>query len=481
MADKQFEHKISEQLSDFRLKPSTEVWQHVETQLQEDRRRRRWFFILPAAALLVGALLYAVWPDGAATEKENKTTVATNTTAIEKNEPLQPLTDKASSNDQREANSSVNEKPVENKVASSSKEISPAPVVANNHVVKQQQVQRNKQTIPVVEKKSKQSDDAKQPQQTIVSVQTEPPVSSETVTDKIAGVEDKKDSLGATVNTRTTAVTDTSKANVTIVVADSAVTVTQPVVTVKKKWQLGLHANVGVSDIRKKLFPGSGFKSAADMMYSPIFNNGGGQGGATRIVRYDYAIDPSVQFGVGIVARKPFKKKHAFVTGLQYQYNSYKVTQREQVDSFIQVTNLFNRVSTKERSAMFTMHAVNVPLEIELTIAAIKKNKLLFNAGIHNWFIIASAETDTLSSFPYSSARNAQTSGMPTMSSPIIKPYSYQPQLSIAPSFEWKGKRTSSQLGIYLNYALRPAYHASEKDYWWQTGIRYRIFFNRLN
>ncbi|NCU04595.1 MAG: PorT family protein [Chitinophagaceae bacterium] len=476
MADKQFEHKVSEQLSDFRLKPSAEVWQHVETQLQEDRRRRRWFFILPAAALLVGALLYAVWPDGAATEKEHVTTVA-KSTADESNKPLPPLTDKTSSNDQTETNSSVNEQPTENKIASSSNEIPPAPVVTNDHVLKQQ-VQRNKQILPAVKKKSKQIVDGKHAQETIVSVQTEPPAANETVTDKIAVVDDKKDSSNAVVNNSAHIITDTV-ATETSVDVDSAVAATQPVVAVKKKWQLGVHANIGVSDIRKKLFPGSGFKSAADMMYSPIFNNGGGQGGATRIVRYDYAIDPSVQFGVGIVARKPFKKKHAFVTGLQYQYNSYKVTQREQVDSFIQVTNLFNRVSTKERSAMFTMHAVNVPLEIELTIAAIKKNKLLFNAGIHNWFIIASAETDTLSSFPYSSARNAQTGGLPAMSSPIIKPYIYQPQLSIAPAFEWSGKRTSSQIGIYLNYALRPAYHAREKDYWWQTGIRYRLFFNR--
>nr|WP_294903097.1 outer membrane beta-barrel protein [uncultured Lacibacter sp.] len=475
MADKQFEHKVSEQLSDFRLKPSAEVWQQVNTQLQEDRRRRRWFFILPAAALLVGALLYAVWPDGTVTEKEHVTTVAKNT-ADENNKPLPPLTDKTSSS--TEANNSVEKQPVEKTIPSSSNKISPAPVVAHPQTA-EQQVQRNNKTVTTGKKETKVAVVTKQSNEETATVQVEPPVLTETNTEKNTAADQKKDTVNVVVDEPSTATTDTAKANETGTPVDSVVTATQPVISVKKKWQVGLHANIGVSDIRKKLFPGSGFKSAADMMYSPIFNNGGGQGGATRIVRYDYAIDPSVQFGVGMVARKPFKKKHAFVTGLQYQYNSYKVTQREQIDSFIQLTNLFNRVSTKERSAMFTMHALNVPLEIELTIAAIKKNKLMFNAGIHNWFTIASAETDTLSSFPYSSARNAQTGGLPAMSSSMIKPYSYQPQLSIAPAFEWSGKRTSSQIGIYLNYALRPAYHANEKDYWWQTGIRYRLFFNR--
>ena len=88
MADHQFEQKVSQQLADFKLKPSAEVWQQVETQLEEDRKSRRWFFYLPIAALLIGGLLYAVWPvespekpDMAVQSNINKT----NTTTVETN------------------------------------------------------------------------------------------------------------------------------------------------------------------------------------------------------------------------------------------------------------------------------------------------------------------------------------------------------------------------------------------------------------
>lgn len=188
---------------------------------------------------------------------------------------------------------------------------------------------------------------------------------------------------------------------------------------------------------------------------------------------------PSIHVGAGVLLRKPFKKRHAFVTGLQYQYSSYSVTQRQRIDSFITTANMFNNISVKEKAVQFRMHALNIPLELELKIADIKKGTLLLNAGIQNWFVVSSIQTDTLSSFRYSASTERTAGYSRTANSKETKATTYQPQLYLSPSFEWLGKKTSSQLGLYLDYGLRPAYKSTVKDYWWQTGIRYRIFFNR--
>ena len=188
---------------------------------------------------------------------------------------------------------------------------------------------------------------------------------------------------------------------------------------------------------------------------------------------------PSVHFGVGVLFRKPFKKRNAFVTGLQYQYSSYSVTQRQRVDSFISTANMFSNTSVKEKAVQFRMHALNVPLELELKIADIKKGRLLFATGIHNWFVISSTQTDTLSSFRYTATADRAAGYGGSVNAKETKATTYQPQLYLSPAYEWRGKKISSQLGLYLDYGLRPAYKSTSKDYWWQTGIRYRMYFNR--
>ena len=87
MADHQFEKKLSQQMADFKLKPSAEVWQQVERQIKEDKRRRRWFFILPLAALFLGGMLYALWPSESIVKNESTTISENKPTSVSENEP----------------------------------------------------------------------------------------------------------------------------------------------------------------------------------------------------------------------------------------------------------------------------------------------------------------------------------------------------------------------------------------------------------
>jgi hypothetical protein len=484
MADHQFEQKVSHQLADFKLKPSAEVWQQVETQLEEDRKRRRWFFYLPIAALLVGGLLYAVWPEEAPT-KTNVTVQPNNSTnnTTSTHQNTAPLTKTGSSNNSTEQ-SAVEKKTIEQVISGKA---NPADIVAQQQSVPakegiQQKKQKNsyRNVIAIVETKRKESI-------TVVVIPKEDPVAKqkEAIAENTTKIEQKTEPIQQTDSVSSTesmlnktAAVDSNKVSL---VVDSTVVVSsssKPTIT-KRKWQPGLHVSTGVSDIRGSLFPGSGFKSFSYRDYSPTGIGNGGQGGATRIVQYEYAIKPSAHFGAGLLLRKPFKKRNAFVTGLQYQYSSYSVTQRQRIDTFILANNYFSNISIKEKTVKFNMHAVNVPLELEFKIADIKKGTLLLNAGIQNWFVLSSTQTDTLSSFRYTASADRSAGYGGTVNAKETKATIWQPQLYLFPSYEWKGKRMSSQLGFYLDYGLRPAYKSTSKDYWWQMGIRYRLYFNR--
>lgn len=478
MADHQFEHKVSQQLSDFKLKPSAEVWQQVETQLEEDRKRRRWFYYLPIAALLIGGLLYAVWPveeyakpDAVVQSNTNKA----NTTAVENIKNESPLTKTESSSTLTETTAAEKEVQQNNSLSQTKTTRGQESGIVKSHNI-QDTKNRNKQTVAVTTQKQISKDEVAvvadnalvqkeaSADQTIVAIEEKQPQQKidTAVVDQSAGIK-----------------TDTAQTIASTPVIDTiAVAPAVPTLTIaKKKWQMGLHVNAGIADIRGRLFPGSGFKSFSDA--PPVVFNSGAPGGATRILQYDYAINPAAQFGAGILLRKSFKKRHSFVTGLQYQYSSYSVTQRQRIDSFMTPANMFSNISTKEKTVQFRMHAVNVPLELEFKIADIKKGKLLFSAGIHNWFAVSSTQTDTLSAFRYVASTDRYAGYSSMVNAKETKATRYQPQIYLSPSFEWQGKKTSSQIGIYLDYGLRPAYKSNLKDYWWQTGIRYRLFFNR--
>lgn len=506
MADHQFEKKLSQQMADFKLKPSAEVWQQVERQIKEDKRRRRWFFILPLAALLLGGMLYAVWPSES-TLKNESTTVSENQpttvsekepTTVSKNVPAattktnttdSPLTITKSSNEVPEqknaAVTTTQPKEQELKAVNGSADVNKvsAKTVVQKTVSTEKNVQpKAKQetgnvTQPKTEEKIIASTTIKATEQ--ISVQSKPPADTSVTTEVITiKTEQQTDTLFATT---TTVISKKDSADVTYAVTsvDSAATkLPVPQISIpKRKLQWGLHVNAGISDIRENLFPGEMLK-AETVSYLAGGSNMPPFANISRAIRYEYTVKSSVQFGAGITLRKPFKKKHAFVTGLQYQYSSYNVAQLQKIDTFVYTSNFFNTISANEKRVGFRIHAISVPLEVEWQLARFKKGALLLNAGLYQYFAIASTQTDTLYSFRYTATADRSSGGV-GFTTNETKATVWQPMFYLSPAYEWKAKTLSSQLGLYVNYGLRPAYKASEKDYWLQAGLRYRIYFNR--
>ena len=507
MADHQFEKKLSQQMADFKLKPSAEVWQQVERQIKEDRRRRRWFFILPLAALFLGGMLYAVWPTESTVENESTTVLENKQTTVSGNQPAaesknnpsattntntnttdSPLTITKSSTEVPEQRTTevttTPSKENESQAVGKSADVNKAATktIVQKSVPAEKTVQKNtkQQTVIVVQPKIEEKIVASTTIKTTepISVQSKPPVDTFRTTDVVTiKTQPQADTLVATATPVILEKDSTIVADAVTRVDSSAATLPVPQISIpKRKLQWGLHVNAGVADIRESLFPGEMLKAEtvnylAGGANIPPFAN------ISRAIRYEYTVQPSVQFGAGITVRKPFKKKHAFVTGLQYEYSSYKVTQLQKVDTFVYTSNFFNTISANEKRVGFQIHAISVPLEVEWQVARFKKGNLLLNAGLYQYFAIASTQTDTLYSFRYTATTDRTSGGGFAVNE--TKATIWQPMLYLSPAYEWKAKTFSSQLGLYVNYGLRPAYKASEKDYWLQAGVRYRIYFNR--
>ena len=497
-------------MADFKLKPTAEVWPQVERQIKEDKRRHRWFFMLPIAALFLGGMLYAVWPTESTVENEATTVLENKQTTVSENKPAAASKNETSTTTNKTVTTNTTDTPLT--ITKSSTEVpeqrttefttTPSKENESQAVVKSTDVNKaatktivqksvpaektvlkstKQQTVivaqPKIEEKIVASTTIKTTDQ--ISVQSKPPVDTSRTTDVVTiKTQPQTDTVVATTTPVIIQKDSTIVTNVVTSVDSSVVTLPVPQISIpKRKLQWGLHVNAGVSDIRAGLFSGAGLQ-AETVSYFGGGTSNQPPSNISRITRFEYAVGSSKQFGAGIILRKPFQKKHAFVTGLQYQYSSYTVTQRQKVDTFISATNFFSNIFTNEKRIGFRMLALNIPLEAEWQLAAFKKGALLLNAGLHQFVAISSAQTDTLYSFRYTvTADRSSAGGGTTMNE--TKATVWQPMLHLSPAYEWKTKNRSSQLGLYLNYGLRPAYKASEKDYWLQAGLRYRIYFYR--
>lgn len=508
MADHQFEKKISQQMADFKLKPSADVWQRVESQIQEDRRRRRWFFILPIAALLLGVMLYAVWPLHTNTKTEAVATL--NNTAVEKNKPYQtdssltitPSSTQTTAQKTEQATTIKKQAVPQSKDDRSeivaTKEAEAVPLEKNP--VQQQQPLKStatKQSVAVTKPENEKTKPASTTTKVTDPVEEEAkpvvlpvnPTEVATVTTKPSG--DSVVSITtkeiAVTNNNTAVVTekDSTAGSVDVAVADTAAaTLPVPQISIPRpKLQWGFQVNAGFSEIKESLFPGGMMKAETVSYFGGGLNNQPATN-ISRITRYEYAVKPSLQFGAGIVLRKPFQKKHAFVTGLQYQYSSYTVMQLQKIDTFLTANNFFSNLSTNERRSGFQLHTITIPLEMEWKLASFKKGILLFQTGLQQNFTIASVQTDALYSFRYTATADRSSVGPSSGlgsggTTGITKATVWQPMLHLSPAYEWMSKKFSSQVSLYFNYGLRPAYKTSETDYWLQAGVRYRVYFKR--
>ncbi|WP_164972652.1 outer membrane beta-barrel protein [Lacibacter luteus] len=472
MEDNQFEQKIGQEMAGFKLKPSDAVWQNVDAQLKEDRKRRRWvLFFLFAGLLLGGAgLFYIISGDGESKPTATHQTTINNTTVNKENKEADSKST-ITLNEQQQENKAITNTATGTKIASlneaepqsiNKQQQRPAAIVSVKGKDKKVTVTKSSIKLPVAKDQQQSKQFPAKEEVAIVSTEKK---DEGAVVDTTTVVNTKSE-------TTTSATIDhTVQTNADSVSTTAGMTPADSSTKTKNKWRVGLHVNTGIAQIRESVFPGV-MSSSADA--SPLFGNNGGSGGPTSITVNQFTVKPALQFGAGVVVRKTILKKHAFVTGLQYQYSSYKVEQTQRVDSFYQTTNSFSTVMKTESSALFKTHSIAIPLEIEWKIASTSGGVFRLGTGLQQWFTLSSAKKGTVAS-AYRYSGTSLVAGRTA----TAKATTWQPVLQLAPLYEWSTKKQTSQLGLFFNYGLRPVYKTTASDYWWQTGVRYRFYFTK--
>lgn len=449
MADKHFEQQVHDRMEEFKISPSAPVWMNIEAQLRKDKRRR-WFFLLLFTGVLlsVGSLVYF----------NNRSSVQTPV-VLQESKP-HPVSDEPPT-----ISSIISDTP-EPVNHSNQSSTNTQPTVESQEPV----IQLPQQTLTVVKTKGQTvSTPVKEiTQQLTDEIVSKKPVAAEVVTQKQTVIPMTKLEQNATENnvTDSSTLTISKDAEANVIenkketVADTTAIATQkPFVTIKpnKKWQLGWQINGGTTDVKEQLFA-TGKNFIVDNSYSVSLIGSTPTTSVSAVVINDYKVKANTQLGAGLLLRKPLNKLTLFATGLQYQYNSFTVVNRQRVDTYSQQLGRFSTISQNEIVNTYRFHYLTIPTEVQWQLLKAKNSSLRLGTGIHHSLRVGSS--DSLAVF--ASGNKAAV---------------YQPVISIVPAFEWNTKKASMQLGWYFNYGLTPVYTNAGSNHWRQTGLRFQYYF----
>jgi hypothetical protein len=493
MADKNFEQQVQEQMEQFKLSPSNNVWQNVDAQLRKDKRRKRFFFLLSFAALLgIGTIILYKPSKNSLVSAELQQTGHTSASAV-------PVT--ATENQNRQQQTPV----VSKKVIESHEETDAASATAVEKTF----------THPVVQNRNS-AKSKYNPLTNSMQVKTKgekrKPAFSKNVTglnqtdNKICLSNQKNNQQVQTVNPhaitsgktpnnysngnttfiqqQTTGSFKPSSSETKIDTAINRVSIDPPPVgkeeisnkkatfdsaaakpsSLKRKWQKGWSLNAGIADVRSSPIPAAGFYTR-DSYAIPYNGTSSLPGGLSGFVLNEYSVRNNLQAGIGYGMRFPVWKQSWFAAGVQYQYSSFKVIDRARRDTFSVAQNRLVNDFSNETKSSYSVHYLSIPTELQLHIAGTENSSVKLNAGMQHQFRIALGRS--LPSFARDSSVNRSGAAF------------YQPLLYIAPAYEWKTNKGIMQLGWYVNYALAPVYRNTPGNNWWQTGLRLQYWFKK--
>lgn len=449
MADKHFEQQVQERMEEFKLSPSAPVWMNIEAQLKKDKRRRWLFFLLLTGVLLsIGSFLYY----------NTRSSVQTPVTLQES--ASQPVTGQSQTNSEI-----ISDTPEPVNHSNQSSTNTQATVESQKPVIQLQQptsdvvrtkrqtfstsqTEKVQQPIAVIVNKEPAAVEVNKQQQTVVpDIKVEQKTTQGKVTDSTVVSNPNETEAIVTENKKETDVDTT------------AVVKEKPAVTIKpnKKWQIGWQVNGGAADAREQVFT-SNKRFSADNSYFVSLIGSAPSTSFAGVVVNEHKVNTNAQFGLGFLLRKPLNKFAIFATGVQYQYSSFTVVDRQRVETYSQQQNRFTTISQTEKINTYRFHYINIPTEVQWQLLKRKAGTVGLATGIHHSFRIGGSNSSAI----FASGNKAAV---------------YQPFVSIVPAFEWNRKKTAMQLGWYLNYGVTPVYKKANSNHWWQTGLRVQYYF----
>ena len=344
MPENEFEKKVSSEMQDLRLKPSANVWLHVEERIRKKKKRR----VLVIFFFLAGIALLGYWQRNNLFSSNDTKIVKTDT------DPNQDTRDALKENNtednKKEISPSVqipttpenknlapdNKVPgkTENKIAVSPKRTSERKTdktTAKNTPA----VSKDRANNPVEEKKQTNEASALIVTQTDAGVKTKEEKDSVEV--KVEGAEIRKEDIKVPAITPIENKNDSTKNEGPVIkkdevvkndtafakapVQDSAIAII-PQARFDKKWRLGIELTPGISSLHEEIFSLNMNKSLADSYGGP--QSGSGSGAPLPPSPPSESVS-SFAFQIGGFAKKQLSRKSSLTMGLRYAYYSESI------------------------------------------------------------------------------------------------------------------------------------------------------------
>jgi hypothetical protein len=368
MPDNNFEKRLQEQMEGFKLQPSEQVWSEVELHIRKKKDRRRIIFWWLVPALLIGGGIFTAVKFLNNGDKEMlsaneiiKTAKKESTPAEIKSKPGNDLTIQQNKiiadpvipkenfmNDNITANSTPANKPSIVTTATDKNDYSQKIFIKEQKDFRKNVVINKKETAfdinknnendfnmsvadPVVEKENEKKADAKPvPEEKpaaeliVISNSSKPEINNKQI---VSEPENKQQPLIILTATASDKISIQAVDIVKMAVdSGTAPAAQKAVVKLKKKWQFGFSFELGASDLRTSLIPGTGNQQKSALA---VFQTSPG------VVTIPRASEErtGAAFSIKSFAQKNISKRLAVQAGINYSYFSTIINVGNRVDA----------------------------------------------------------------------------------------------------------------------------------------------------
>ena len=493
MQENEFEKRLRQEMEEFKLRPSDNVWEKVEEQLRKKKKRRVVFFIFMLAGLsLLGYSGYFLTktnsrqsivqqednslPGNKKNESATKTqsaptikTVKTRDASSGENEQSRGIAEKSSAKEKADEDVSSETVTLDGQD------------IPTGHVEKSKSINSYKYgTAKSTRKNSPTTKDNGQPGKTVIIGSEKssgyPPVKDDISQPSISksNVQDDSTTIaqkGIAINK-----SDSVTANPESDALRAEKTKKQTFFS-KIKW--GVDLSIGKSSSRHNAFELFSTNKSADMLYSsPVSNSGGGGGFGPGVYPSDVKGGPA--FHAGLIGEMKISKRSSISSGLQYAYHSNKIEVGLYADTTVMVNISFARASrvdaiyrgTHQKEFTNHYHFIQIPLQYQWQLNKGVKVPILWNMGVSAGYLLS---TNGL-------VYDTTAGGIYYHDNAVFNKFQFNLLTGFSFRFGNNSKMQWSlgpEISMAMNKLMNDDY--SKKQYLLYGGVTGRIFFNKRN
>jgi len=490
MQENEFEKRLRQEMDEFKLRPSDNVWEKVEEELNKKKRRRVVFFIMMLAGLgLLGYSGYFVATSNSRdniVQQEHNNIPASNQNQSLNTHPATPVEKIAvspKSEDQTRAEKTSDKGNVKtNPVASTEISEQATNTTTVDRPAKPAKTRNNKQVTAITAKKSNHPAATTKDDQVgkAAIISSELLANDASVKGEVAQQESAKDivpfdsqTINATGRDSVENKSDSTSEPKAGLTFDG--TKKQNFFS-KIKWSVDF--SIGKSSVRNEAFSLFSTNKSADMLYNSPVNNSGGGLVVPVSPPSDFQSGPGVR--AGLLGELKLSKRSSISSGIQYVYNSNTIMVGTYHDTMVMLNNSFSQASRvnavyrggyqKEYTNHY--HFIQIPLQYQWQVNKGLKLPLVWHVGVSAGYLLS---TNAL-------LYDTTAGGIYYRDKAAFNKFRFNMLTGLSFRFGVKSKVKWSigpELSMGMNKLMKDSYLANQ--YLFYGGVTGRIFFNKRN